>query len=542
MGAKSARLRRTSSPPPYGEAANSRLIIAETTTTTEVVTTTTTTTQTTTHFFPLSPWKRRGNLSQSASPPPPPQSTPASSTSENGVVCSAPMSTVLRVDKDLPPTPSDVSHSPSNTSPRQDLTIIGSNTAGVNSTFDNEHHDFRTTLRPSLSRKPSIPFSTRWAPKAPQTVVHPSPAVGLPRIVHEVAASLPPDINTIAFVTSPLPPSPSPRPASSHIRHARCTQRPKVKSTYEATSLEVDREILENRRNRGLSLGTTLFNFGNSTKREELQESSIPHSASGSLSRKPSLWFRKKTNSSTATSSLPVSPVVANSEPLRLPEVHPVSPFDIDICLSSSDGGSEVRHVRALSRSHSERMQASRPATVTSGAVQDGSVVRHPSRHPSAYSYPHPPVLDDPLSPTSVLPPLRSPTRPRAQTNPPFLHRLSTNLFPLSLSSANFTSAINSSPSVAFVASPKSSLSRIPPNIAKPQIGEESPEAYVNRLAVAISKSEIATVLASRYVSNARPRESLSHTVTSAAVPFMSVHCNHISKDSTSVTILWMWR
>ena len=536
MGAKSARLRRTSSPPPYGEAANSRLIIAETTTTTtEVVTTTTTTTQTTTHFFPLSPWKRRENSSPSASPLP--QGTPASSTSENGVACPAPMSTVLRVDKDLPPTPSDVSHSP-----RQDLNFIGSNTVGVNSTFDNEHHDFRTHLRPSLSRKPSMPFSTRWAPQAPQALVHPSLAVGLPRMVQTVPTSLPPDINTIAFVTSPLPPSPSPRSSLSHLRHTRCTQRPKVKSTYEASSLEVDREILENRRNRGLSLGTTLFNFGNSTKREGLQESGIPHSVSRSLSRKPSLWFRKKTSSSIATSSLPVSPVVANAEPLRLPEVHPVSPFDIDICLSSSDGSSEVRHVRALSRSHSERIQASRPATVTSGIVQDGSLVRHPSRHPSAYNYSHSPVLDDPSPPTSVSPPLRSPTRPRAQTNPPFLHRLSTNLFPLSLPSTNFTSAINSSPSVAFAASPKSSLSRIPPDIAKPQIGEESPEAYLNRLAAAVSKSEIATVLASRYVSTVRPRESMSHTVTPAAIPSMFMHCNHISKDSTSLTILWMWR
>jgi hypothetical protein len=54
------------------------------------------------------------------------------------------------------------------------------------------------------------------------------------------------------------------------------------------------------------------------------------------------------------------------------------------------------------------------------------------------------------------------------------------------------------SPSVNPAGSPWPSLNQSVVEIVKPQIGEESPEVYLNRLVAAVSKAEIATILASR--------------------------------------------
>ena len=96
----------------------------------------------------------------------------------------------------------------------------------------------------------------------------------------------------------------------------------------------------------------------------------------------------------------------------------------------------------------------------------------------------------------------------RALTNPPLLHRLSINLFGSS-SPGTHTPTSSSSPNVfdGHVTSPPSSLGSSRPSLSKPSVeiprprsDEESPEVYLQRVVEAVSKADVATVLASRYV------------------------------------------
>ncbi|OBZ79748.1 Protein transport protein sec73 [Grifola frondosa] len=99
--------------------------------------------------------------------------------------------------------------------------------------------------------------------------------------------------------------------------------------------------------------------------------------------------------------------------------------------------------------------------------------------------------------------PLASQTsRPRAQTNPPLLHRLSVNIFGSSSNSPSSTSAPNIAGESA-IGSPPSSLGSSRPSLSKPSVEiprprteDESPEVYLTRLMEAVSKAEVATVLA----------------------------------------------
>ncbi|KAI0824263.1 hypothetical protein BC628DRAFT_1323355 [Trametes gibbosa] len=119
---------------------------------------------------------------------------------------------------------------------------------------------------------------------------------------------------------------------------------------------------------------------------------------------------------------------------------------------------------------------------------------------PSASPLPTP--TEQPTHPIS--PPALPENRPRAQTNPPLLYRLSVNLFGPSSSNPP-TSA--SSPNVhegQAVTTPPSSLGSSRPSLSKPSVeiprprsDEESPEVYLSRLVEAVSKAEVASILAS---------------------------------------------
>ncbi|KAI0079601.1 hypothetical protein K474DRAFT_1591777 [Panus rudis PR-1116 ss-1] len=95
--------------------------------------------------------------------------------------------------------------------------------------------------------------------------------------------------------------------------------------------------------------------------------------------------------------------------------------------------------------------------------------------------------------------------RPRAQTNPPFLQRLSINLFGSPSAPASnpqiypniSQEQLVESPSGSLPASTRPSLSRPSVEIPVPRHEEESPEIYLHRLLEAVSKAEVATVLAS---------------------------------------------
>lgn len=94
-----------------------------------------------------------------------------------------------------------------------------------------------------------------------------------------------------------------------------------------------------------------------------------------------------------------------------------------------------------------------------------------------------------------------SPTRrrPRAQTNPPLLHRLSSSLFsPTAPKNSVFGPNMFTSSVSASNDSPRPSTNKKSVEVPKPQVGEESPDAYLERLLNVVSTAEIAGVLASR--------------------------------------------
>lgn len=115
-----------------------------------------------------------------------------------------------------------------------------------------------------------------------------------------------------------------------------------------------------------------------------------------------------------------------------------------------------------------------------------------------------PPPLLVPM-PQPDEPPTSVPLLPRQRTtsNAPLLRRLSVNLFSFGNSSATAMSPvvdprsnqITSSP--APIPSPRNSASRssLPP--PKPNVGEETPDEYLDRLAEVVPKADVAGVLAS---------------------------------------------
>ena len=93
--------------------------------------------------------------------------------------------------------------------------------------------------------------------------------------------------------------------------------------------------------------------------------------------------------------------------------------------------------------------------------------------------------------------------RPRSQTNPPLLHRLSVGLFSsgpalTTKASGVFGPNMFTSSAMPLNESPRLSISKPSVEIPKPHVDEESPDVYLERLLSIVSKAEIAGVLASR--------------------------------------------
>ena len=120
--------------------------------------------------------------------------------------------------------------------------------------------------------------------------------------------------------------------------------------------------------------------------------------------------------------------------------------------------------------------------------------------------------------------------RPRAQTNPPFFRRFSMGVFSAVEPSSLDLQARNSdhfpavAPTVAQQVVHK-------PVIPKPLSKEESPDIYLTRLQSAVSKAEIAGILASRYVVST----SFLHYIHfwTVRIHFMSKLFGHTSINST---------
>ncbi|KAL1748872.1 hypothetical protein HDZ31DRAFT_28634, partial [Schizophyllum fasciatum] len=151
------------------------------------------------------------------------------------------------------------------------------------------------------------------------------------------------------------------------------------------------------------------------------------------------------------------------------------------------------------------RRQQKRPMTADSDARYKASSAFLDSPGPMSASPPTSPALRTAGSQSRLSPSAPASeegvavARPRSNTNPPILHRLSMTLFPSSVPS--FSNNVGSSSGHSPADSPRPSLSRPQHKpsieIPKPRTNEESPEVYLHRLSEVVSKAEIATVLAS---------------------------------------------
>ncbi|CCM00934.1 uncharacterized protein FIBRA_02981 [Fibroporia radiculosa] len=547
-GSPSRQVRADTStpPPPYRQNGyedgheNPILATATTTTTTHVVTTTT---HTTTHFFSLPLWRRRGTAAFPTATATP---VPSRLSSDEFGVTRPPTKLGPPVrDKDLPPTPS----------PAEDN--MGQSSHVVTGSFRERYHagisapvdaDIRG-VSPSSTFAPLLPGSSTTGESSSQPAVALARAalgIGLPHVMPASisASSSATDLHAHSLKPPPIPTETSlPKPSMRRVKSFQ--KEPDV--AVEESSSPVD--VRERRRARGLSLGP--FHFASNVKGKEKQldpEASDENSPSvpRPLSRKSSFWSRRRVDSQATP---PVPPL--NAEPsLRpfIPALQPVSPFYADTIISSPrprrNSSSQTVDLR---RRHSERSPP--PSSPKFESIEDmcpprlsvpgpssptSSRLRRPKRPKTAdaASSPHnlyfpvdvprvitssPPTEQPQLQPdTPVIPDPPSPlfqispaTRPRAQTNPPLLHRLSINLFGSSPTSSTPYIAPNplydsvvgpdilvASPSSSYESS-RLSLTKRSVEIPRPRADEEPPEVYLQRLTEAVSKAEVATVLAS---------------------------------------------
>ncbi|TBU64967.1 hypothetical protein BD310DRAFT_804776 [Dichomitus squalens] len=493
-----------------------------------------TTTQTTTHFFSLPLWRRRGGT---------PAYSPsnARSTDELGAINpqsslpSSAQSTLHTRNKELPPTPE---LSPDNLIPPTRLypdahfphdgdglaSSVGraaGSMSGKSSRASSVQPASRSSYAPSDSHNPAQPTVA---------LARAALGLGLPHAapISVSASSSSSEVNTVAFSPPQSPSTADLRPPNFMVRHAKSFHKEPDRAPEDAPPSVTK----ERRRARGFSLGPLhLMTSDVKGKQRETESSIVADSPEGkSLTRKSSFWSRRRVNSRPDALALP-SPTPQPT----LPTFPPVSPFDINTPVPSS-GLSVLTHKPDLHRRHSERMrkqsarQGDEPPLVEPSPQEPNSTIharRRRSKRPQTAD--SPPVAGPRLSffsearlfassPTSSpiltpqeasappLPSAPSDPRARAQTNQPILHRLSVNLFGSS-SSNTLTPTSTSSPNIPDVAtatSPPSSLGSSRPSLSKPSIEipkpnseEETPEDYLQRLVEAISKGEVATVLAS---------------------------------------------
>ncbi|KAF7310669.1 Sec7 domain protein [Mycena chlorophos] len=289
-------------------------------------------------------------------------------------------------------------------------------------------------------------------------LAHASLGLGLPHAA---------DMNTIVFAAGPSEARQLRRVKSSALR---------ATSVYEPGPANESPKP----RTRGISLTES------KAKQEEQPQPKV------SLARRASFWSRRKSAAlevhAPDRDEIPVPPP-------SLPSMLPLTPFTIDDL-------SPPRHGKGLSRSHSARAG---PGSAAEASPQPRS--RRSTRRPAtADSSTRSPMLKPPTPPPPLPPtPITPASRPRAQTNPPLLYRLSMNLFSSSSSSPSpslahpppliHDSPLNS-PSISASNSPRPSLQRPTSVIPKPEIDHESPEIYLNRLLLTVSKAEVAGVLA----------------------------------------------
>ncbi|KAG5726117.1 PH and SEC7 domain-containing protein C26F1.01 [Termitomyces sp. T112] len=506
MVGRSAKLARQSPPPsihspPYDHSS----ILAETTTTrTEVVTTTTTTT----HFFSFPLWKKRSPTSNSLSR----QSTLDVQTGadEHGTLSSTARSSFYVVEKDLPPIPAD------------GPALSASQRPGPSISAD-------SILRSAPLRTVSSTVRSIPSRQSTSALAQASLEVGLSPILPRTSSSSSSsnEINTAALTS---PPSPSrPWVTQSRLRKSKSAQ--KLGATV---SLDPN-TYTEYRRNRGISFnGSTLLTIGkndakvkNRERQEHLDPPSTPspfHFTSKGLARKTSFWPRRKLQPQDVQVDPPSMEHTPTSQSSQLPVPPLISPFNMDITITSPSNSTVIKqkgaHTRGLSRSHSAHSSLRLPPSEIKGDLPQitpsPSVPSLPLTQQSAGPV-HGPIVSEENAPKC---------RPRAQTNPPLLNRLSLGWFSSSSPSLPSLPRLSGHPAFArpqtisptlvstskgrqriFLPSAESPTSRplsglsvdkeeASVTIPLPSDNEE-PFQYLRRLRATVSKAEVAGILAS---------------------------------------------
>ena len=495
-------------PPPYQEQDHASPVAFPSTNTSSVpttVTNTTTASTSTSHFLSLPLWRKRHEEPVDS---PQRMSMFDLRTYQAGLDHHRDQGTPSPREKALPPTP---------TSSNED--VSGARMRSTDSPIERSWL-YSPTTQARSSRSPTASPPVRPAPSnAKFALAQAALAIGLPHGMPQASASSSrSDVNTMAFVSVPQPsrhlvPRPNVRRAKSFQQLSR-----KFYRDDDSTSSDAQRP-----RSRGASFDPAHASDsdmkGKGNALEDIPSHVTPPRKS--LVRRASFWNRKRNDTSRNDVAPPPSEHPRHSfdhlSPL-LPTLRPMSPlhFDTNISHSSpllpmddpsppSPPGLDTRNE---SRDHPlpPNPSASSPdLTIQTLKKPSGSRQRPSTADPAADRsrtlpyYKRPPDHSSPLAAApSQQPEVATPqqtTRPRSQTNPPLLHRLSANLFSFG-SSPLFPSTngahINQSPT----ASSRSSTSKLPP--PKPRPNEESPATYVDRLLRTISKADVASVLASR--------------------------------------------
>lgn len=489
-------------PPPYERNTDTPVLLAETTTTrTEVVTTTT-------HFFSLPLWRKRGlpvsrsvtrsNLGEDAG------------LDEHGRTMRRARSSVLLVEKDLPPTP------PNERDSKPPNGRLSDDTQRRRSVYPKPFSPVDLHTSTIINDPPPTMESTVALARA-------ALGLGLPHTLpHASGSPSPSENNSIAFLTS-SPRSSDIDPSPPRLRRAKSSQRfdghlPAATGIY----LKEDGR----RRSRGFSFGSNSFlDFGpiDSKGKGKARESTVEQRSGASpkpVTRRASFWSRKK-STPLETPILPAPQETPKSYLIPLPTLQPVSPFDMNMTITSPQEHENMNLIshdlRGLSRSHSARLRSSHSKVdeVTTKALPSSARPRTADSSGRTYERTSIPFVHVPPNlPPKIPPPTpinqaslephtsKRPLRPRAQTNPPRASRASVNDSLPSIPSPPGGSR-GSFSNLEPITIPSNLYNQSMVDVPKPLTDEESPSLYLRRLQSAVSKAEVAGILASRYILSA---------------------------------------
>ncbi|KAF8078454.1 hypothetical protein FPV67DRAFT_1557780 [Lyophyllum atratum] len=473
-------------PPPYDPNSNPPIIVAETTTTrTEVVTTTTTT-----HFFSLPLWRKRAFVPSTSSRQ---GSFDVQSTAdEHGSFPQSARSSVLMIEKDLPPTPpeEEISNDTQRPGPSISQDHVLDNALPASGMSRSSIHPGGANTIPSASESFTAMRSTA-------ALAHASLGLGLRHVLPNASPSSSSlEVNTVAFTT--LQPQAVTSPPKK-IRRSKSAQKLKAILSLDSASTDVAPEEEEYIRTRGVSLtGAPLLHLGKADAKgkgkaqadRSYRPTTSPQATGRSLARRASFWSRKKLvppeNSEHLSPHPPTTPQLS-----QLPLLQPISPFNMNMNVTPSSPSPAPKTRSSHSRGHSAfplPLESTSTESVGKNSYVDPKETNAPTRRPRAQT--NPPLLNR-LSLTWL---------PTSSTAPPPLPRV---LNPSSAPTRPHTSS-GTFPSLLFKESPSSSHSSRPSfergsvtAIPLPSGTQESPEVYLKRLQAAVSKAEIAGILAS---------------------------------------------